>query len=121
LQRNIFAASYNLNKRTAKILTSILLLLTFVAGQVMVFAHTHQTDTQSGKHYSNKHKSTTAEDKCPICVQHGHVQLFLQHYDFHFWSISSWYAPMACAVIYQSIKVLLAGNRGPPAHNLFFA
>ncbi|WP_342647614.1 hypothetical protein [Mucilaginibacter sp. CSA2-8R] len=110
-----------MNKRIAKILTSLLLLLTFVAGQVIVFAHTHQTDAQSAKHYSQKHPSKTTEDKCPICVQHGHVQLFLQQHHFYFWSVSSSYAPMACAVIYQSIKVLLAGNRGPPACNLLFA
>ncbi|WP_345955383.1 hypothetical protein [Mucilaginibacter sp. PAMB04168] len=104
-----------MKNRSAKILTSLLFLLTFVIGQVIVFAHTHKADTQHTKHYSSQQKSKIVEDNCPICVQHGHLQLFLQQYDFHFWSFSSAYKPVTHAVIYQSIKLLLSGNRGPPA------
>jgi hypothetical protein len=104
-----------LKNRTAKILTSLLLLLTFVTGQLIVFAHTHKTDTQHAKHYAQKDKSKISEDNCPICTQHGHIQLFLQHCQFHFWSVSSSYTPVAFTAIYQSIKLLLSGNRGPPA------
>ncbi|WP_311953119.1 hypothetical protein [Mucilaginibacter terrae] len=104
-----------MTKRTAKILTSFLLLLTFVTGQVILFAHTHKTETQSVKHYAQKDKSKIADDNCPICVQHGNVQLFLQHHHFHFFALSSSYEPVAFATIYQSIELLLSGNRGPPA------
>jgi len=105
-----------LKKRQAKILSSLLLLLTFVVGQVIIFAHTHKFDHQTAKHYAaQKDKSKVSEDNCPICVQHGNVQLLLQQHQFSFWSLSSSYTPVAFSAIYQSIELLLSGNRGPPA------
>jgi hypothetical protein len=100
---------------TAKILTSLLLLLTFVTGQLIVFAHSHNADILHAKHYAQKSRSNVADDKCPICTQHGNVQLFLQHGQFQFWSISSSYTSVAFTAIYQSVQLLLSGNKGPPA------
>jgi hypothetical protein len=100
---------------SAKILTSLLFLLTFVTGQVIVFAHTHRIGSEHSKHYAQKDKSKVSEESCPICVQHGHVQLFLQQSQFHFWSVSSSYTPVAYVAAYQTVKLLLSGNRGPPA------
>jgi hypothetical protein len=105
----------DLNKRAAKI-SSLLLLLTFIVGQVIIFAHTHSFDRQTVKHYAaQKDKSKVSEDNCPICVQHGNVQLLLQQQLFNFWALSSSYTPVAFTAIYQSIQLLLSGNRGPPA------
>lgn len=112
---NYICAENPLKKRQAKILSSFLLLLIFITGQVIVFAHTHRFDHQAEKHYaSKKDTSKVSEDNCPICVQHGNIQLLLQQHQFNFWSLSSSYTPVAFSTIYQSIELLLSGNRGPP-------
>jgi len=102
-------------KRSVNILSSLLLLLTFITGQVIIIAHTHKSDRQAAKHYaSQKDKYKVSEDNCPICVQHGNAQMLLQQHQFNFWSLSSSYTQVAFSAIYQSIELLLSGNRGPP-------
>jgi len=105
-----------LRNQAAKILASMMLLLTFIIGQVIVFEHSHNAYHHSAKHFSSQtNKSTITEVNCPICAQHGKVQLILQQVSFHFWAVINPYTPIAYTVIYQSIKLLLSGNRGPPA------
>jgi hypothetical protein len=92
-----------------------MLLITFVSGQLILFAHTHKFDAPAAKHYSQKDKSKLSDENCPVCAQHGNAQLLLpQNNAFHFWSLTSSYRPIAPAVLYQSIELLLSGNRGPP-------
>ncbi|WP_295773189.1 hypothetical protein [uncultured Mucilaginibacter sp.] len=103
-----------MTKRAAKISTSILLLFFFITGQVIVFAHTHKVTPQLHKHYAQKDKSKISEDSCPICVQHGNLQLFLQHHQFYFFALTSFCETGEYVPVYNSIEILLAGNRGPP-------
>jgi hypothetical protein len=98
----------------AKILVSLMLLFTFLTGQVIVFAHTHKADTHNARHYTAIDKSKNVED-CPICVQYGNVHLLPEQSTFFFWAFSSLFTPVAYTAIYQSIPLLLSGNRGPPA------
>jgi hypothetical protein len=100
-------------KRSAKILASLMLLMTFVIGQVIVYGHNHKAE-QSISGYAKKGSKTT-ENKCPVCVQHGHVQLFLQTHHFFFFKEAGSYHEVTYVATYQSIKLLLSGNRGPPA------
>jgi hypothetical protein len=93
----------------AKILVSMILLFTFLTGQVIVFAHTHKAG-----HYTTKDKSKNVED-CPICVHHGNVHILPEQSTFNFWALSNLFTPVAYTAIYQSIPLILSGNRGPPA------
>jgi hypothetical protein len=98
----------------AKILVSLILLFTFLTGQVIVFAHTHKADTHKARHYTTKDKSKNVED-CPICVHHGNVHILPEQSTFNFWALSNLFTPVAYTAIYQSIQLLISGNRGPPA------
>jgi hypothetical protein len=104
-----------LKNRAAKILSSLLLLLTFVAGQVIVIVHTHKRTNEHTRNFTEKNKSGVTEDNCPVCIQHGHIQLFLYQSNFQFWSAESSYTPAFYKAIHHSIKLLLSSNRGPPA------
>ncbi|UEG52325.1 hypothetical protein LLH06_15310 [Mucilaginibacter daejeonensis] len=104
-----------MNKKSAKLWVSMMLLFTFVAGQLILFAHTHKFDTRTAKHFAQKDRSRLSDDDCPVCAQHGNFQLLLPQNDvFQFWTLTSSYRPVAHAVQYQSIQLLLSGNRGPP-------
>jgi hypothetical protein len=110
-----------LKNSSAKILASLMMLLTFVIGQVIVFAHSHQNNAPHTKHYAQNAKAKTVDDNCLICAQHGQAQLFWQQpQQIFFWSVSTFYEYVNPAAIYHSVKLLLSGNRGPPALNLTY-
>jgi hypothetical protein len=112
---SIFTAIGILKKRINKILASFILLLTFVIGQVIVFAHNHNAEAASINYAVKKHKASAIDAKCQICSQSGHVQLLLQTHQLFFYTTSQSHQFVVYTAVYQSIKLLLSGNRGPPA------
>ncbi|MBS7565261.1 hypothetical protein KHS38_12680 [Mucilaginibacter sp. Bleaf8] len=108
-----------MKKRSKNILSSIWLLLIFVTGQVIVFAHNHQSETSYIHYTINKHKSNAVDTKCQICAQSSHVQMMLQTQQLFFFTASITHQYVTYTEIYQSIELLLSGNRGPPAEHLF--
>ncbi|QJD94833.1 hypothetical protein HH214_02535 [Mucilaginibacter robiniae] len=104
-----------MKKRTAKIAASWMLLLTFLVGQAIVFGHTHVLKKADYTTSTKKNRAgATTDDQCQICHQSSHAPLFLQTFHFHFWTISSSYAYLTYTPVYEGVKLLLSGNRGPP-------
>jgi hypothetical protein len=107
-------------KRSAPILASLMLLFTFVIGQVIVFAHSHRGDASHTQQYAQNAKDKTVDDNCLICAQHGNATLFWQQpQQIFFWAVTSTHEHAGLAVTYRSVQLLLAANRGPPVLNFF--
>lgn len=114
-----FCAGSVVKRRYTKIWTSIWLLLVFITGQVIVFAHNHQAELPSSHYSVNKHKASTVDNKCQICLQSSNVQMLLQTQQLFFFTNSITHQYVSFTAIYQSIELLLSGNRGPPVlHSL---
>lgn len=67
-----------LNKRKAHLILSWLLLLFFVAGQIIVFAHQHHTKSNTLiVHSHNAAKQQVVYEKCNLCDQMYHAPINL--------------------------------------------
>lgn len=100
-----------LKKQPAKILAAFLLLMTFVTGQLIVIAHTHGK-VEYARHQTKK---DTNDDKCRICDQNSHTQLFYQQQQNLFTVAQvTINAYQEYHYLYYSVKLYKSSNRGPP-------
>lgn len=100
-----------LKRKTYRVLASLLLLLVFVTGQAIVYGHTHHINADH-MHLSGKKVNT--DSRCQICDQNAHVHLYLDLPPEFFFQLSYTNTTFFFVAAYQSIKLLLSGNRGPP-------
>ena len=100
-----------LKKQPAKLLAAFLLLMTFITGQLIVIAHTHG----KAEYSSHQTKKDTNDDKCRICDQNSHLQLFYQQQQTLFTVAQvTINAYQEYHHLYYSVKLHQACNRGPP-------
>jgi hypothetical protein len=90
-----------------------LLLLIFVAGQVVLYGHQHKVNTAFSKVHSGTSKQTITE-KCQlcdvmhhntmaVCVLYGVPPAVISHYDYK-----------AVAYTFVSLSLILSTGRAPP-------
>ena len=105
-----------MKKRKYHIFYSWLLLICFVAGQYMIFAHQHNVAPTAVKSYkvANDQPKQTVKEKCDLCdVMHHNVML--AYYQVYFNPVnltSDVFYP--CYYNFTSIQLILAGGRAPP-------
>ncbi|QQL49205.1 hypothetical protein [Mucilaginibacter ginkgonis] len=100
-------------KQFAKILTAVLLLMTFATGQLIVISHTHTKADYTNNHQTKKDNT---DDKCRICDHNSHVQLFLQQHRTLFTvALTRENSYREYTYACHSVQINHSCNRGPPA------
>ena len=93
-----------------------MLLLCFVAGQYMVYAHQHNAiKGESQISHAAKHSSQpTLKEKCALCdVMHHNVMTLTTQVYFNT-SVVIPHVFKKCDYNFTSIQLILAGGRAPP-------
>ncbi|WDF56424.1 hypothetical protein [Mucilaginibacter sp. KACC 22063] len=99
-----------IQKQSARILSALLLLLTFATGQLIVIAHNHPKET-----YSNHQNKKVNDEQCKICAQNGHLQLFFHQQNTLFTlAVTAINCYFEYRQSYNGIETQHASNRGPP-------
>ncbi|MFD0795072.1 hypothetical protein ACFQZX_15730 [Mucilaginibacter litoreus] len=93
------------------------LLLCFVTGQYMVYAHQHNIIKTAHKtSYADTHNSSKQafKEKCEICdsMHHTHMELVKPNYAISFVSVKRVYVSQRYN--FKSIGQILASGRAPP-------
>ena len=104
-----------MKNRTTRILAAFVLLLCFTTGQIIVFTHSHVS--YYTKINQTKHSTPAGtEDNCKIC-QLNHNTVALLNIELNTTVIygSAFKQLQVAALSYQSISLVLAATRGPPA------
>ncbi|MGJ1305720.1 MULTISPECIES: hypothetical protein [Sphingobacterium] len=92
---------------------ALMLLLTFLIGQFIVYTHAHTQTTLSIVDSPAK-KHHTDHPKCSICDQNSHPQI-LFHFTLHELILPTQQVEFGLFITGdQIIRSLLSGNRGPP-------
>lgn len=105
-----------MKRRKYHIILSRILLICFIAGQYMVYAHQHNTAGSSGKICVATKNQTqqTLTEKCRLCdVMHHNVMVM---------GGQTYFAPVAvighvyksCDYNFTSLQLILSGGRAPP-------
>jgi hypothetical protein len=103
-----------LKKSNKNIIWSWVLLLFFVAGQTMVFAHTHYK--QGSIISSSKLGLTVLKEKCDVCdAMHHTSMLLIQHVYFTPAVAVNFHYQYTQADI-TFIQLILASGRAPPVN-----
>lgn len=105
--------------RKYHILCSWILLICFVAGQVVLYGHQHSFVTGNAKSYSKMgdapHQSVT--EKCAICDVMHHNNMVVSN-GTHFAPVAViGYVYKSFEYNFTSIQLILAGGRAPPFSN----
>nr|MCS3814122.1 hypothetical protein [Mucilaginibacter sp. X4EP1] len=105
--------------KTAKyhIIYSKILLICFIAGQYMVFAHQHNINNIHPKTYSYTKglSQTTVSDKCYLCdVMHHNTMVINSNTYFSSVAVSL-HVFKNTGYSFKSIQLILSGGRAPPS------
>jgi hypothetical protein len=98
---------------------SWVLLICFVAGQYMVYAHQHHTATGRSNHssFSRNLKQQTVKEKCYLCDVMNHNTMAVNTPAFVSPSIASPHFFKRVAYCFISVRLILSGGRAPPLLN----
>ncbi|MBL4676404.1 MAG: hypothetical protein JKY70_09410 [Mucilaginibacter sp.] len=105
-------------KSTYHIICAWALLICFVAGQYMVYAHQHNANRHlhqfciDSKHHT---KTQILKEKCEVCdsMHHDFMELIQPQFAFHFSKVNRVYTFQQYN--FESIGLILASGRAPPA------
>jgi len=104
--------------KTAKyhIIYSRILLICFIAGQYMVFAHQHNINNVAPKTYSYAKgiSQTTVTDKCYLCDVMHHNAMVISSNTYVNPIAVSFHVFKNTEYSFKSIQLILSGGRAPP-------
>lgn len=106
-----------MKRNKANIFYSWLLLVCFIAGQCVVYAHQHRkiAGSASNSHKWAKNQShTVIQEKCALCDAMQHANAVINHYNYvspnivtnHFYTVYKYE--------FISIALVLSAGRAPP-------
>jgi hypothetical protein len=102
------------------IICSWILLVSFVAGQYMVYAHQHNIAIGASKPYSiskNISQQTVVKEKCYLCdAMHHNFMVTAAHIYFNPVTIAG-HVFKSVQYSFTSIQLILSGGRAPPISN----
>jgi len=100
-----------------RIVLSWLLLTFFATGQVIVYAHQHNTHIAPSAQKSQQYPRQTVSETCPFCdaMHFNYMALTTQVYVQA--TAPSYVLFSARSYTFTSISLILAGGRAPPVSN----
>ena len=106
----------DLKRSKYHIISSWILLICFIAGQYMVYAHQHNLGAVSGKInvVSRYQPQQTVKEKCELCdVMHHNAMVVVTQQYFNPVKVIG-HVFKSCEYSFTSIQLILSGGRAPP-------
>ncbi|WP_214073871.1 hypothetical protein [Mucilaginibacter sp. dw_454] len=106
-----------LKNNKANILYSWVLLICFIAGQYVVYAHQHKIvagNTTNSKIAAQYGPRTIVQEKCSLCDAMHHMSAVVSHYTYFSPNIVTKHFYKAYSYNFISIALVLAAGRAPP-------
>ncbi|TSD64943.1 hypothetical protein FFF34_013675 [Inquilinus sp. KBS0705] len=106
-----------MKRSTYHIIYSWALLVCFVTGQYMVYAHQHNIVKKAHFHAlqnDNNSSKQVLTEKCPLCDSMHHTHMELTHNNTYYTSNSINHTYITVTYDFKSIALILASGRAPP-------
>jgi hypothetical protein len=99
------------------IIYSKILLICFMAGQYMIFAHQHNIVNATPKTYSHVKgiPPTTVTDKCYLCDVMHHNAMVINSHVYFSPVVINFHVFKNVEYSFKSIQLILSGGRAPPS------
>ncbi|TSJ42981.1 hypothetical protein FO440_01960 [Mucilaginibacter corticis] len=106
-----------MKRNKANIFFSWLLLICFIAGQGMIYAHQHKIlagDNYKTQSTAKNQARTIVQEKCSMCDAMHHTNAVINHYTYFSPNIVTKHFYRVYNYAFISIALILSAGRAPP-------